>query len=174
MLPQRRYHRLYKIPEECLVNAFVFAVLGISQIPALKGELHSEKIMISAFLARVMHGKQLGKLLVRCWIGPPSYRSFYACARCLFAAVLFGCFWGEVSATCSFWAATAWDYESHLLFKPCHSHKNAYKSLEPLCKSLRKFIYAEKVFIVLVVYLVYVRDVWWPGYNCNVKKVTSS
>lgn len=62
MLPQRRYHRLYKIPEECLVNVFVFAVLGISQIPALKGELHSEKIMICAFLARVMHGKQLGKL----------------------------------------------------------------------------------------------------------------
>lgn len=54
-------HHLRSVSVDCLVNMPVFAVLGISQSPSLKGE-YAEKILISAFLARVMHGKQLGKL----------------------------------------------------------------------------------------------------------------
>ena len=36
---------------------------AISQSPSLKGKRNATKTMICAFLARVMHGKQLGKLL---------------------------------------------------------------------------------------------------------------
>ncbi|XP_029978959.1 telomeric repeat-binding factor 1 isoform X2 [Sphaeramia orbicularis] len=37
----------------------ISAIEAISQSPALKGNLHNEKVMICGFLARVMHGKQL-------------------------------------------------------------------------------------------------------------------
>lgn len=40
----------------CLLCVFV----GISQSPSVKGE-HAPKVIIAAFLARIMHGKELGK-----------------------------------------------------------------------------------------------------------------
>lgn len=45
----------------CEFVTFVFS--AICQSPSFKGDLHDEKMMIIAFLSRVMHGKQLGKLL---------------------------------------------------------------------------------------------------------------
>lgn len=54
--------------------------LGISQSSSLKGDLHDEKMMICAFLARVMHGKQLGKLSQsEAELGPPPCTPFYIC-----------------------------------------------------------------------------------------------
>lgn len=50
-----------KISEGCFVNVFV-AVPVMSQSSSLKGKIYAEKRLICAFLARVMHGKQLGKL----------------------------------------------------------------------------------------------------------------
>ncbi|XP_045922348.1 telomeric repeat-binding factor 1 [Micropterus dolomieu] len=40
-------------------NETLSTLEGISQSSSLKGDLHDEKMMICAFLARVMHGKQL-------------------------------------------------------------------------------------------------------------------
>lgn len=45
---------------------------AMCQGSSLKGEVHDEKMMISAFLARVMHGKQLGKLHSQKQLRPPS------------------------------------------------------------------------------------------------------
>ncbi|XP_031138016.1 telomeric repeat-binding factor 1 isoform X2 [Sander lucioperca] len=43
-------------------NEALLTFQAISQTPSLKGDLHDEKKMICAFLARVMHGKQLDVL----------------------------------------------------------------------------------------------------------------
>lgn len=45
------------------MNVFLCFFSAICQSPSLTVDVLEEKIMIINFLARVMHGKQLGKLL---------------------------------------------------------------------------------------------------------------